>query len=530
MSRFRPTRLVRTIAVAAASLAVATVVVGFLQDVAGLPNPSAVYLIAVVATALVGGAAGAIGTSVAAFLLDNYLFTEPRYSFSIDEPGAWLSVLLLLFVGIVVGQLAALERARTDVARSHEREALALFRLTRVLATRESTTAVLPEIARVLRDEVGLRRAWIALGPDDAAERVAADSAADRSTADGGRVNPLPAGLLAVLRRTPGDAPAEWVRVHQAASSPSGLATYRIRIEAGGATWGSIWALRDRSAGAPDRPSTRLLAAAADQIGQALAQDHLAGASRAAEVARQSDALKSSLLQSVSHDLRTPLAAIRMAAAGLRSGSALGASDREASAETIEREVERLNRLVTNLLDVSRIEAGGLRIEHEAVALDDVLARAIERLRPRLAGRAVEIALDAPPVDVDPVLLDAAFTNVAENAIAHSTADAPLRIAASAAEPGFVRLTIEDGGPGVPADALPNLFDKFYRVAPRRDGRRDRDVPASRSGSGSGIGLAVTRGFVEAMGGRVRARASDLGGLAIDLDLPIAAVPEGIEG
>ncbi|HEX8026086.1 MAG TPA: ATP-binding protein, partial [Candidatus Limnocylindrales bacterium] len=347
---------------------------------------------------------------------------------------------------------------------------------------------------------------WIALGADDAAERVAADTGLDTGAA----VAPGPAGLLWSLRRTPGDAPAEWVRIHQASRSPARRDSYRVRIQAGDTTFGSIWAVRDRSAGNPDRPSTRMLSAAADQIGQALAQDGLAGASRAAEIARQSDAMKSSLLQSVSHDLRTPLAAIRVAAAGLRPDSGLDDAARVASADGIELEVERLNRLVTNLLDVSRIEAGSLRVEREAMALDDVLARAIQRLEPQLHGRSLQIALDAPPVEVDPVLLDAAFTNVAENALAHAGRAAPIRIRSGRTDDGFIRLTVEDGGAGVPDSALPLLFDKFYRVA---------------GGAGTGIGLAVTRGFVEAMGGHVAARRSELGGLAIDLDLPAAALP-----
>ena len=134
--------------------------------------------------------------------------------------------------------------------------------------------------------------------------------------------------MVQVLRRMPGDEPAQWFRVHHRSarsSTGSGIEAYRVRIEAGGTVLGSIWALRDRGLGEPDRTETRLLAAAADQVGQALAHDRLAAESQAAEIARQSDALKSALLQSVSHDLRTPLAAIRAAAGTLRPGSALSA-------------------------------------------------------------------------------------------------------------------------------------------------------------------------------------------------------------
>jgi two-component system sensor histidine kinase KdpD len=501
--------------VTVASLAAATVVVAYLQDVLDVPNPSAVYLVAVVVTALVSGTAGAIVASIASFLLYNFLFTDPRYTFSISEPGILLSVFVLLFVGIVVGQLAALERSRAEDAVAREREARALFQISRALATRTSTLAVLPTFAQILRSETRMDRVWIALG-SETRERVAADSSQEPRPA-------LPSVQL-VLRRMPGDTPAEWLRVHLPAATRPGrsgpqLEAYRVRIEGGGATHGSLWALRDRSNGLPDRTETRLLAAAADQAGQALAQDRLAAEAQAAEIARQSDELKSALLQSVSHDLRTPLATIRAAAGTLRPGSGVSVEDQAESADAIDREVEYLNRLVTNLLDLSRIEAGALRAERDVFELDDLVGRTLDRLRPRLAGHPLAVELSAPPVEVDPIFVDEAVTNALENAIKYTPGDARIRLRTAVLKDApFVRLTIDDAGPGVPEVHLPRLFEKFYR-APGA-------VRSSRSGAG--IGLAVVRGLIEASGGRVGARRSDLGGLAIDLDLPLAVVPAGL--
>jgi two-component system sensor histidine kinase KdpD len=505
-------QLGRLAVVAIPSLAGATLVTVFLEDVVGVPNASAVYIVAVVVAAVVGGTAGAIVTAVASFLLYNFFFTEPRYTLTVSDPEAWLSVVLLLFVGIVVGQLAALQRNRADVARAREREARALFKLSRVLATRVSTPVVLPEIAAILAAETTTTRVWISLGPDDAAERVAADTGASEP--------PSPAGVVSVLQRRPGDEPASWSRVRQptAASRPrkeSRFDAFRVRIEAGGSSFGSIWALRQRGDGVPDRTDTRLLAAAADQVGQALAHDRLAAESQEAAIARQSDELKSALLQSVSHDLRTPLATIRAAAGTLRPASGLSADERQESVDAIDREVEYLNRLVTNLLDLSRIEAGSLRADREVFELDDLLGQALERLRPLIGQRPLEVSVAVAPVRVDPILLDEAFTNIIENAVKYTPPDAALRICAVPLGDHFVRLTIEDAGPGVPTEALDRLFDKFYRVPGR----------VARSRSGTGIGLAVVRGLIEAMGGRVEARQSTLGGLAIDLDLHAVAAP-----
>jgi two-component system sensor histidine kinase KdpD len=248
-------------------------------------------------------------------------------------------------------------------------------------------------------------------------------------------------------------------------------------------------------------------------VGQALHQDRLGAEAQAADVARQADALKSALLQSVSHDLRTPLATIRAAAGTLRPDSRLSEEDRAESADAIDREVEYLNRLVTNLLDLSRIEAGALRAETDVFELDDLIGRVLERLHTRLAGRPLQVELGGPPVRVDPVFVDEAVTNAIENALKYTPGGTAIRVAARPVDEGFVRLSIEDAGPGVPEDALPRLFEKFYRVPGGPGGSR----------SGTGIGLAVVQGLIEATGGRAGARRSDLGGLAIDLDLPIAS-------
>jgi two-component system sensor histidine kinase KdpD len=253
-------------------------------------------------------------------------------------------------------------------------------------------------------------------------------------------------------------------------------------------------------------------------VGVAVRRDRLAAEATAAEVSRQSEAVKSALLESVSHDLRTPLAAIRAAAGSLMDPHVeLSVEDRRVSAAAIDREAEHLNRLVTNLLDLSRIEAGGLRAEPEAIDLQDMVERSVERLSSRLGGRPVTIALDdAWPVIADPVFLDQVVTNILENAAKYTPPTAPIRIGARLVpDPPRVRLTIEDGGPGVPVESLDRLFEKFYRVPRRGEGSRP----------GTGIGLAVVQGLVDSMGGSVVARVGELGGLAVDVELPAVPPP-----
>ena len=506
-------RVARLLAVAVPALAAATTLVGLLEDRFGVLTASPVYLLAVVVTAIVSGTWGALAAAVAGILLYDYLFVHPIRTLEISDPGEWLNLLLLLFVGLVVGQLTALERSRTVQAEAREREARELFLVSRSLATRASTTAVLPEIANHLRRAGLLASLWFAFGPDDAGERIAALS---------GDAPPSGSRLHWVLRRMPGDEPARWIRIHTGGQGHAGparerQAAYRVRIEAGSRALGSIWATRATAAGHPDRSETRLLAAAADQVGQALAQDQLAAEAGAAEVARQSDALKSALLQSVSHDLRTPLATIRAAAGTLRPESGLAAAERTASAAAIEREVARLDRIVSNLLDLGRIEAGALRAETDVFELDDLVGRTIDRMALAIAGRELRLELETRPVLVDPVFLDEALTNIFENAVKFAGEGAVIRVHAAAAE-DRVHLTIEDDGPGVPEDVVGRIFEPFYRGTPSRGDR-----------AGTGIGLAVVRGLVEAMGGATRAYRSPLGGLAVELNLPLARLPADLE-
>ena len=265
-----------------------------------------------------------------------------------------------------------------------------------------------------------------------------------------------------------------------------------------------------------------MLAAAADQIGGSLERDRLQRDATTAEISRRSDALKSALLDSVSHDLRTPLASIRAAAGTLMDPDIEWPPEqRREIAASIDREADWLNRLVTNLLDMSRVEAGELRPTLVVLAVRDVVEEAVRRAEAALGDRPVDVQVDPdlPPVLVDEVFIGQVLNNTLDNAAKYAGPDAPIRISARETDDHRVRITVEDGGPGVPPDAMPRLFEKFYRVPRKGEGSR----------RGTGIGLAVVRGLVDAMGGRVTARASELGGLAVDVDLPIAALEPGEE-
>jgi two-component system, OmpR family, sensor histidine kinase KdpD len=505
----------RIVGIGVISILVATILVAALESGTPVPDASAVYLVAVAVVGSVGGTWPAVATAIVSFLAYDLLFLEPRLSLLIVEPTDWLNLVLFLIIAVAVGRLAALGREGAAEANRRAREAIDLFDVSRLLATAESATDVGDQIVETLAREARLERAWIDL---EGAPR-------DRILADTGS-GPLPSqALVTTLARTPGDGPARWVRAHdplaRRGSAPADAGArevVRVKIETGGVVYGSIWGSRPSKLGAPDPEMTRLLSLAADQLALALRRDRLRQEATTVEVARRSDALKSALLDSVSHDLRTPLASIRATAGNLSDPTIEMSSHaiREA-AETIDVEAQRLDRLVSSVLDLSRIESGALQPELEVYDLRELVESTTARLRSAIGERplAVDLPDNLPLVRVDAVLLDSVLTNLLENAARHTPPGTSIAIQASPGDPGYIRLRISDLGPGVADAHLSRLFDKFYRVG----------GPAAGARQGMGIGLSVVKGMMEALGGSVIARRGEEGGLTIELRLPVAPEP-----
>jgi len=525
---------------ACVGLALTTLLAFVLVHLLKVPDAAIVYLLPVVAVGMAYGSWLAVGTSVASFLIYDFFFVKPLYTFSVAAPEEWLDLLLFLVVAIAIGRLSALQLQRRREAELRTSEARAMFALSRDAANAATALEAAPLLANRLAREAEMDRVWVGLGELPGEERVVADSRP-------GEPRP-PLASRWVLHSSSAEAQPSWTRVrdtvgrlHEHAHEPGHdldiehapehthereepVTVFRVPVEAGGETIGSVWATRVRGDPFPGRSHTRLLAAAADQLGQSVVRDRLAAEATAAEVARQGDALKSALLDSVSHDLRTPLAAIRAAAGNLMDPDVDWTREEErAAAGSIDAEAQRLSRLVRNMLDLSRIEGGALHPSLELYDLADLVDPVVERLTPALAPAEVEVSVpeDLPPVRVDAIFVDQILTNLLENAARHA-AGKRIRVTASCPSDGRVELVVEDAGPGVPAAALAHLFERFYR-GPRRLG--------SRSEGGSGIGLTVVRGLAEAMGGSAEARASELGGLAVAVWLPVepAQAAEGVE-
>jgi two-component system sensor histidine kinase KdpD len=510
-----PTTVIVALAIVGVLL-VTTVVVALLEGpTIGIEDASPVYLVAVVAVGAVAGTIPAVITAIGAFLAYDVLFTEPRLSLVVADPREWLDLVLFLFVALAVGRLVAIQRARADEAARRAAEAATLFALSRSLATATSTADAAPEVAERVRHAAGLERVWILAGPP-AGERVLADT--------GDAVPPPRSSITSNFVRTLGDEPARWVRTHASDRRSEVVAAdmpqFRVRIEVDDRQLGSLVALRDRSLGDPSRVETRVMALAADQIALSLRRDQSRETATELEIARATDQLKTALIDSVSHDLRTPLASIRATAGGLADPEVPWTDEsRRRAGEVIDAEAARLDRLVSGLLHLSRIASGAVHPDLEPHELWAIVEPVVERLRPSLGDRPMRIDVpdDLPPIRADAVLLDAVVTNLLDNVVAHTPADAPVAVRATRGDGGTVCLVVEDGGPGVAPDILATLFERFRRVSPRIEGSR----------RGLGVGLSVVRGLVEAMAGSVSAGPSPLGGLAVTVEL--RSTPAGPE-
>ena len=494
-----------------AALAGSTLVVAAIRAV--VPDAAPVYLLAVLAVGTLFGTAPAVVTSIAGFLLYDFLFVPPVLTFTIASPDEWLNLLLLLAVAVVIGRLAALQAERAQEAADRALEAESLYRITGVLASTRTVGEATPLVLARLAETTAMDRIWFGLGPSPMEEHIVADTAATEAL-------PVP-GWHVVLQRLP-DGRMRWVRTHVGRAGPRRsprAVVFRIHVEVAGELLGSLWALRGRAEREPDRAETRILSAAADQLGQAVVRDRLVEEATSAEILRESESLKSALLDSVSHDLRTPLATIRAAAGSMLDRTITWTEDeRLAAFLTIDAEAERMGRLVRNLLDLSRIEGGALKPELAALDVGELAFQAVGRIHPGGKTIRVDISPALPLVLVDDVYLGQILANLLENAVRYGGPTIVVQCR-DLPDEGAVELSVADDGEGVPVRALRHLFDKFYQV-PRTDGLSRR---------GMGIGLTVVAGLAHAMGGTVRAERSAAGGLAVVVTLRTADPPAELE-
>lgn len=448
-------------AVALVAVALETALIFPLKDVAPVVSLGVVYLLGVLVLSAGWGLRLGLLTGLVSAAAFNWFHIPPTGRFTIREPENWVALAAFLVTAVAASTIAQVARSRAREAEERRREADLAAEMARLLLRGGDLRDGLATASRRLAQALELPSAAIEL------ERVESD---ERAVAFPLREDRRRLGTLVV----PADLPEDTLRRLQERVVPS--------LEA-------------------------LLAAALDR-------EELEGEVVQTEALRRSDVVKTALLRSVSHDLRSPLTAIVTAGDALRSET-LGEADRRELAAVVAEEARRLARLIDNLLDLSRLEAGAAEPRRAWCSVDEILRAAAEDADLDPAALSFTLDRDLPPVRADAAQLERAFANLLENAARHSGGH-PVSVRARAVG-GRLVVRIVDRGPGIPPAQLERVFEPFYRAGTGAEGRR-----------GSGLGLAIARGFIEANDGRVVAESLPRQGTTFLVELPLAvAAAEG---
>ncbi|MEP9348144.1 sensor histidine kinase KdpD [Xanthobacter sp. KR7-225] len=464
---------------------------------------SAIYLTAV----LVVGAKYGLGASLVATALGsmayNFLYTEPYFTLAVSNPEDVVSILVFLVGAVFTGTLAGRLKAQVESMRAAQRRTETLYDFARKIASASQADDVLWAAAYHIAATLDCQSLILMPDPSGTLEQVQGHPSIEEldARAEG-------AARWAYERNAPAGSGtatlpmSEWLFVPLAAGDrPLGVIGVRFRD-------------RTRSL---DPETRRLLLAVEDQVAVAVERVRLAEQLADARVSAESERLRGALLNSVSHDLRTPLATVIGTVSSLAEDKGtLSGDDRRELIGTALDEARRLDRYVQNLLDMTRLGHGVLSPKRAPVDLAEIVGRVRTDLSRILAGHRLEVQIprDLPMLNVDPVLIGQALTNVIENAAKYAPPGTAITLAARA-EGGEAQVTVTDQGPGIPEGEREKVFDLFHRVT-QGDGR-----PA-----GTGLGLAIVRGLVEAHGGTAKALEGPGGqGASIALRLPLAAAP-----
>jgi two-component system, OmpR family, sensor histidine kinase KdpD len=467
-----PRRRLAGLAAAVVSLAALTPICAALRHQLALAADVSLFMLVVIVTSLIGGFYPALAAAIAGSLLLNFYFVEPLHTFTIAAPENIVALVIFLLTAVLVSQVVDIAARRSSQAAraTAEAETLSTFAGS-LLRGEQGMTALLERV----RETFAMRSV----------------SLLKRAAGGGAPASPSVPGhwtSLATVGDDPPTCPTE------------GDAFAAIDDE-------QTLVLRGRTLPGEDQ---RVLAAFAAQVGVAYRQGQLAEAAAAVEPLAESERQRTALLNALSHDLRTPIASAKAAVTSLRAPDIAWAdAERRELISTADTALDRLTDLVTNLLDLSRVQAGVLPVLTAPVGLDDVVPRALDSIA---AARDIDLDLpdDLPEVIADAGLLERVVANLAQNALRYSPDGQHVRIAAST-HADRVELRVIDRGPGIPATKAETVFAAF---------QRQDDAPTE--GAGVGLGLAIARGFTEAMGGTVTAEETPGGGATLVVNLAAA--------
>jgi two-component system sensor histidine kinase KdpD len=478
-----------------------------LNQYLAVSNIALVFLTAVLASAIAYGLIPALFACLASVLAYNFFFLPPLYTFTIAAPENVVALFFFAVVALIASNLTARVRAQAVTARARAKTTEDLYLFSRKLAVAVTLDDLL--WATVYQIALMLKVRVVLLLPEGSGIAVRAGYPPEDSLDE--------ADLAAATWCWEKARPAG-----RGADTLPGAKRLFLPMRTSRGAVGVIGLDNDRPGPLLTPDQRRLLDALSDQSALAIERIDLAQDVDRAKLMAETERLRSALLTSISHDLRTPLASILGSATSLRRDRAsLDMAAQDELVGTIQEEAERLNRFIGNLLDMTRLESGAIEPKHDLVDLGDVVGSALRRAGRILTTRPVtlEIERDLPMLRVDPVLLEQVIFNLLDNAAKYTPAETEIRLEAKR-DGKQVVLRVLDQGDGIPPGDLERIFDKFYRVH-----------AVDRKRAGTGLGLAICRGFVEAMGGTITAgNRTDRRGAVFAVSLPVPPEQPVLEG
>ncbi|MHB8104181.1 MAG: DUF4118 domain-containing protein, partial [Dehalococcoidales bacterium] len=484
----------------------ATLLGQFIHDIFTTTTIAMLYMLCVVVTAYLWGLGPSIFVSVIGVLAFDFFHVPPYLTFRVNDTQYIFTFLALLVVGVVISYLASMVRRQTESARRRERETAALYSLGRDLAVSSDLESYIKAIIKRAKETLGHDTSIFLTDPQN--RETLKPSTSDQNIAID--ENELAAAIWAYQHQK--------IVGHGTDTLPNAKAQYLPLVTARGAVGVMAISTTDTD-GELTIEQERLLKAYADLAAVAIESILLANEAQNAQVLRNTEKLQTALLNAVSHDLRTPLVSIIGVLSSLQEkGMHLNNVDKINLVQVAREEAERLNRLITNLLDVSRIEAGAIIISKHPSDVQDLIGAALEQLGSRIGARQInmEMPVELPFVSVDFGLMLQVLVNVLDNALKYSPDDSPIDIRARQVG-REIHIEIADNGVGIPPQDLSHVFDKFYRI------QRPDNV------TGTGLGLSICKGIIEAHGGRITAENRPSGGTIIRIVLPLPE-PDNAKG
>tara|TARA_R110002020_G_scaffold6352_12_gene26806 strand:- start:1084 stop:3801 length:2718 start_codon:yes stop_codon:yes gene_type:complete len=464
----------------------------------GVEHIGLIFITAVVAVSVRYGLWPSLYASTISALAYNFFFTDPYHTLYINRPREFISVVFFAIVAVIVSNVAARARTQTVAAKARARATESLYSFSRKLAGAGVLEDVLWATAYQMASMLKVR--VVILLPENGTVAVRAGYPPDDTLLD--------ADIAA----------ARWAWEHnrpagRGADTLPGAKRLYLPLITGNTPVGVIGLDDDRQGPLLSPEQQRLFDSLADQAAVAIERIQLVDAVDKAKLAAEADKLRSALLASISHDLKTPLASILGAAGTLRDYSdAMSQADRADLLGTIVDESERLNRFIANLLDMSRLETGAMEPNASLQYLDDIVGSALRRARKIMAQHATstEIPSDLPMLRVDPVLFEQVLFNLFDNAAKYAPTDTTISVRAWD-DGRSMTIQVLDEGPGIPNTDLERVFDSFHRAR-----KRDHVL------AGTGLGLSICKGFVEAMGGTITAgNRIDRSGAVFTIRMPV---------